>query len=116
IAGGDLALNVEATENSVTFNVPSELSLGMQEFIFIFPGNERARASIEVVPLPAIFSFTPFSAAEGETVTLIGANLDRVTGVKVATTDATILSQTPNALKFSMPAGAQTGKIMVTST
>jgi len=110
---------VSHTESAITFNVPTSVTPNEENektrLLVVFGGSARATKEIEVVPFQAISSFTPFSAAEGETVTLLGVNLDLVTGVKVGTADATVISQTPTVLKFSMPAGAETSKIMLAS-
>lgn len=113
---GVLARNfVSQTESAITFVVPTAVvpNTGdeLTEVMLVFPGSERAFKDIKVVPLQAISSFAPMSAAEGEIITLVGVNLDDVTGIKLGDVAATIVSQSETALKFEMPAGAPTGKI-----
>jgi len=103
------------SESGITFNVPLTVPLGENEVIVVYPGSDRAFSSIEVVPLPAISSFTPYSAATGETITLYGTNFEIVEGVKLGAVDAAIVSQSASMLKFTVPAGIATGKITLTS-
>jgi len=109
------ALFVSQTESQIVLNVPTSVTLGMKDVLVVFPGPDRAYEEIEVVPFQAMTSILPGSAAEGETVTLLGVNFDIVTSVKVGDVAATIVSQTPTMLKFTMPAGATTGRVFLTS-
>lgn len=110
---------ISHTESEITFTVPTSVPPNAENektrVLLVFNGSARAIKEIEVVPFQAISSFAPYSAAEGETVTLIGVNFDLVTSVKVGTSDATIISQSPTVLKFSMPSGAATAKILLES-
>jgi hypothetical protein len=101
-----LALDVEATDESVTFQVPTGTPLGEQVFHFIFSGNERAVASIEVRPLPTVAYVDPVAADVGETVTVVGNDLDFVDNVFLGDVEATIVSQESDALTFEVPADA----------
>jgi len=103
------------TEAGITFNVPLSVPLGENEVLIVFPGSERAFSSIEVVPLQAISTFVPASAASGETVTLFGTNFEIVEGVKLGGIDATITSQSESMIKFTVPTGVATGKITLVS-
>ncbi|MBN8575928.1 MAG: IPT/TIG domain-containing protein [Cytophagales bacterium] len=102
---------VSKTDSEITINVPTTVALGVNRVLVVFSGSERAFSEIEVVPLQAVSSFTPYSATAGETVTLFGVNFDLVTAVKLGDVSATITSQSPTLLKFTMPTGAPTGKI-----
>lgn len=103
------------TESAITFTVPTSATPNVNgektNVLVVFNGSERAFSEIELVPLQAISSFTPFTASAGQTVTLIGVNFNLVTGVRLGTVDAAITSQTANVLKFTMPDGAPTGRI-----
>lgn len=103
------------TESEITFNVPLSVPLGENEVLIVFTGSERAFKYIEVVPLQAISTFVPSSAATGETVTLFGTNFEIVSGVKLGGVDATITSQSESIIKFTVPAGITTGKITLVS-
>jgi hypothetical protein len=106
---------IEHTESAITFTVPTSATPNVNgektDVLLVFNGSERAYNEIELVPLQAISSFTPYTASAGETVTLIGVNFNLVTGVRLGSVDATITSQSPTVLKFTMPNGAPTGKI-----
>ncbi|HRJ30076.1 MAG TPA: IPT/TIG domain-containing protein [Cyclobacteriaceae bacterium] len=106
---------VSQTESAITFNVPTTVGTHtdgtLTDVLVVFNGPERAFTKIEVVPLQAISSFTPYAAAPGETVTIMGVNFNLVTGVKLGDVSATITSQSPTLLKFTMPAGAATNRI-----
>lgn len=117
VFGSDVvpARSMTITETGITFNVPLEAAFGQNNIVIMFPGGERAFSQIKVVPLPAISSFTPYTVSVGETVTLVGVNFDIATGVKVGDLDATIISQTPTAIKFAVPEGIAANKITVTS-
>jgi hypothetical protein len=103
------------TESAITFTVPTSATPNTNgektDVLVVFKGSERAYNEIELVPLQAISSFSPYSAAAGETVTLLGVNFNLVTGVRLGSVDATIVSQTTTVLKFTMPTGAPTGRI-----
>jgi hypothetical protein len=87
--------------------------LGENEVLIVYQGNGRAFKAIEVVAMPAISSFTPTSASEGETVTILGTNLgtSMVTGVSIGGADTEIISQSDNVLVFTAPAGFVSEKI-----
>ena len=104
---------VDVSPTSITVPVPLEVSLGENEVLIVYKGNGRAFKSIEVVAMPAISSFTPASASDGEQVTIIGTNLGTslVTGVSVGGVSADIISQSNNVLVFAAPAGFASEKI-----
>lgn len=110
---------VSHTESAITFNVPTSVGVytdgTLTDVMVVFSGAERAFTKIEVIPFQATSSFTPYAAAAGETVTLRGVNLDMVSGVKLGNVNATIVSKTATVLKFTMPVGAPTGKIVLVS-
>jgi hypothetical protein len=104
------------SESSITFNVPASSIVGAdQPILIVFPGSEIATKKIEVIPFQSVSDFLPRSAGEGETVTILGANLNVVTGVTLGTAAATITSQSPTVLKFTVPAGVSDGPITLTS-
>lgn len=106
---------VSNTGSALTFTVPPSATPNVNgektRVMLVFNGSERAYTEIELVPLQAISSFTPYTATAGETVTLIGVNFALVTGIKLGTVDASITSQSPTVVKFTMPDGAPTGRI-----
>lgn len=109
-------LFTNVSESSITFSVPSGVALGNNsQVMFVFPGSERAFKTINVVALPSISAFVPTSASVGETITVIGQNFDIVTGVRVGAVNATIASKTGSVIKFAVPDGAATGKVILVS-
>ncbi len=65
---------------------------------------------------PKVGSFSPTSGSAGTVVTVSGSNLGGVTSVKLGATSASSFAITSaNALKFTVPAGAVTGPISVTT-
>lgn len=116
LVGADLvpALNVEATESSVTFRMPDNTSLGEQELVFVFAGIERQRVSIEVVPVSTVTYTSNLAGGEGDEIVFYGSYLDRIETISVGEVDAPIDNQTANSLSVNVPAGASSGSIVLT--
>jgi uncharacterized protein (TIGR03437 family) len=64
---------------------------------------------------PAVSGFTPISGAAGTTVTITGQNLSGATKVAFDGTPATIVSGTATQIVTTVPAGAATGPVTVTT-
>ena len=64
---------------------------------------------------PTITSFTPTSGKVGTSVTITGTNLTGVTSVKFNGITATFTPSTATTVTATVPAGATTGKITVTT-
>lgn len=109
---GRMAENVDATETSVSFQVPEAPApaLGMVDVVFIFSGDERAFTQIEVVANPLINRLYPFAASAGEEVVIRGGNLDVITEAGIGNIVGTIVSQTPQILVMQVPSGAPSGQ------
>jgi uncharacterized protein (TIGR02145 family) len=74
--------------------------------------------NFEVVAVPPVVtSFLPAAACvdSGASVTITGANLANATGVTVNGTAATITANTSTSLTFTLPNGASTGVVAVTT-
>ena len=69
-----------------------------------------------VNPVPRIASFTPTSGPVGTPVTITGVNLSRATAVTFTGPVSVTPSATPTALVASVPAGAVTGVLSVTTS
>lgn len=114
---GDVVVTSNSFTNvspsSITVPVPLTVSLGENEVLIVYQGNGRAFKTIEVVPMPAISTFTPASASEGQPVTIIGTNLGAamVAEVSIGGVNAPIVSQSNNVLIFTAPAGFSSDKI-----
>lgn len=106
---------IEVTDNSVTFIVPTNVSVGNKPVDFVFAGVERARSNIEVVSLQVISSYTPYAAASGDQVTILGSNLDIVNTVRIGNINATITEKTSSLLRFTVPANAPSEAITLVS-
>jgi len=105
--------SVEAS--SITFTVPASAALGENDVLFVFEGSERAFSSVEVTSFQSVTSFAPYSASVGETVTILGADLDMVDDLKLDGQTVTMSSKSPNMIKFTVPDGATSGLLTLTS-
>ena len=65
--------------------------------------------------LPVITSFTPASGAVGSVITVTGTNLAGVTAATVGTTGAVVKVLSGTTLSITVPVGAVTGKISVST-
>src|SRR5437867_3706594 len=64
---------------------------------------------------PTITSFSPSSGPVGKLVTINGTDLSGATAVKFSGVNATVSSNTSSQIKATVPAGASTGYITVTT-
>ena len=106
----------EATESTVSFNVPPNIDLGQVEVVLVFSGAERATSTVEVVPLPSISYFTPRAVADGDEITILGNNLSFVTSVAISGISGTITSQDNTSLSFTVPSGISSDVIEITAS
>jgi hypothetical protein len=65
--------------------------------------------------VPVIDSLSPASAAPGKKVTIEGVNLSEVTAATIGGVSAHITKAKPTKVTITVPAGAQTGVVHVTS-
>ena len=80
--------------------------------VLLLPGDPR----FHVGPEPSVVtSFSPASAAPGKKVTIKGTNLANVTGVTIGQKAAKIDTRAATKLTVTVPTGAQSGAIVVTS-
>lgn len=63
--------------------------------------------------VPTVLAFTPSSGGVGTIITLIGENLETVTELLVGNTPATILSQAPTQIQFTIPDGSTSDTIQL---
>ena len=106
--------NISAS--SITITVPTSAPLGENDVLVVFAGSERANLKVTLVPLPAIIAFTPAVVSTGESVSVFGTNLGAtsVTGVNIGGVAATIISQSDNVVRFTVPASIASNKITLT--
>jgi hypothetical protein len=64
---------------------------------------------------PQVTGFSPTSAAPGKKITVSGVNLSEVTRVTIGGVSAQIKKTAPTKLSFTVPVGATSGVIVVTS-
>jgi hypothetical protein len=96
-----------------TATVPANATTGAIA-VTTTPGGTATSATSFVVA-PRITSFTPSTGATGVSVTINGANLAGASPVTFNDTPATITLNTPIKITATVPAGATTGRIAVTT-
>jgi hypothetical protein len=80
------------------------------------PAGGKVEIAVNGPPEPEFDSFTPTSAAPGQTVTIAGSHLSKVTSVTFGGTAAKLVVGTDNKLTVVVPAGAKSGSIAVFSS
>jgi hypothetical protein len=107
-------ISQEAT--SLTFTVPPSSTLGKNALMVVWPNFARAIDTITVVQFHTISAVTPVAVASGQPVTVRGLNLNLVDEIDVNGTPVTnIISKTSGMIRFTMPAGATSGPITISS-
>ncbi len=111
---GTTASFTVASATSITTSVPAGAITGT--ITVTTPGGTATSAtSFTVVPVPTITSFTPTTGAVGMGVTITGTNFTGATLVRFNTTSATFLVASATSITTTVPAGATTGTIRVTT-
>lgn len=107
--------DLKVTANTVTATVPDTAKAGKK--LTLYRGKKKLAelTTFTFVPAPKLTSASPKFAAPGETVTLKGKALDKVTALTVGGAAVPIAEQTASALKFTVPEGLQTGAVAVKS-
>ncbi len=108
----------DITATSLKATVPVNATTG-QITLVAADGIATSSADFTVIPtlIPAITSFTPTSGVTGTEIVITGFNLAGATLVKFNGVETTaITNNTATSLKTTIPAGATTGKITVTTT
>jgi len=110
-----LAFNVDGP-TQITATVPDG-ALSGKVTVTTSTGTATSATNLTVIRRPTVTSFTPAAGPVGTLVTLTGANLETVTAVSFgnvsATAPITVLSAT--VIQVAVPAGAVTGRIVVTN-
>jgi plastocyanin len=115
-----------ANTGTDTFNVSIGATTGSTgSFTFTHPGTyyyycmihgySAMHGKITVLQPPVIKSFSPTSGSVGTSVTITGKHLAHATAVKFNGTPATISSDSKTQIVTSVPSGATTGPISVTT-
>lgn len=102
--------------SGVTFTVPSTSALGQNKLLVVWPGSATGNKTLDVVVFHTFNKIAPLAAAAGQTVTLFGTNLNLVENVDVNGVSASVVSKSSGVLKFTMPAGATTGPVSISSS
>ena len=99
----------------ITAAVPSSAATG--EVVVTAPGGTATSASsFTVIPAPAITSFSPGSGPVGAAVVITGTDLAGATSVKFnGTSAASFAVDSPTQITATVPSGATTGTITVTT-
>lgn len=90
-------------------------SAGKYTYYSKVDGYSAMHAKITVVPPPTISSFTPTSGAPGASITITGRNLKLVENVTFNGTRALVVSDAANKMVVTVPPGATSGHISVTT-
>ena len=107
--------DLKITATSVTGTVPTAAKAGKK--LTLHRGKKKVGelTAFTFVPAPKLTAAAPKFAAPGETVTLKGKALDKVTALSVGGAAVPIAEQTATTLKFTAPEGLQTGAVLVKS-
>ncbi|MEP3386590.1 MAG: IPT/TIG domain-containing protein [Reichenbachiella sp.] len=114
-----LSLN---SSTSIIFKVPLETTIGSGKItVTTAGGNAETSKSFEVLdPKPDIQNFVPASYFPGKNIKIEGLNLADATAVEFTGADdtkvsATIVNNTATEIEVTIPEGAITGKVYVTT-
>ncbi|MGV3639165.1 MAG: IPT/TIG domain-containing protein [Adhaeribacter sp.] len=111
---------VFVSKNRIRVNVPAGAVTSLL-YVFDLGGADTSTTAFTVIPAPIVSGFTPAQGFVGQAVTINGSFLDSASVVRFGGTDATngtlatILTNTGNTITTTVPAGAQTGPIWVTT-
>jgi len=103
------------TPTSITATVPAKAKLGKKLVLKRSKKKAGELTSFTFVKAPKLTTVTPKFAAPGETVTLKGTALLKVTELTLAGTKVAIAEQTDKAIKFVAIEGSKTGPLAVRS-
>jgi hypothetical protein len=127
-SGLPVALSVDAGASSVCSLTGSKVSF-IEEGTCTIDANQAGDSNYAAAPqvqqsfavssavgsTPTIKSFTPAKGKVGKKVTIKGTNLSGATAIRFNGTAATIKTDTATKITTSVPAGAKTGTISVTT-
>jgi hypothetical protein len=114
---GDAAASFEATATTIKTKVPDINTAGSVQLSITTPGGTVSVPFKVLAKTPEIESLTPVEGKTGEQITVKGLFFTDVQSVSVnGTAVATYTVVSPTELKLTIPAGATTGKIKVTTS
>jgi len=106
------------TVSSLTFTVPSGATSGTLTVTTAAGTSAASSQTLTITIPPAITSFTPTTGTVGTSVVVTGTSMSAVTALTlngVTVPPANITANTATSLTFSVPAGATSGKLRVTT-
>jgi hypothetical protein len=110
---GVVATFSNVTDTSISATVPASASSGP---ISVFtPGGTGSSTNNFLVPIPVINSFDPVSGPAGTVVTIGGSNFTGATNVAFNGVAATFSNVTDTSISATVPAGALSGPISVST-
>lgn len=102
-------------DHKIQVIVPLTAGPGNQ-FITVANPNGVDSVAFNVDFSPVINSFSPASAAVGDLITVSGVRFTGATSVKLGTTSLTYTVVNDNTITFTVPAGANSGSVSVTTS
>lgn len=114
---GDVAAaSFTATKTKILVNIPATAA-GGDQLITITAASTGGVATtpFNVNIAPQVFSISPASAVPGDIITVTGARFTGASSVKLGTTPVTYTVVSATELTFTVPAGASSGTVTVTT-
>src|SRR5207248_1023624 len=104
-----------SSATAITATVPAGVSSGPIS-VTTSDGTASSAASFTVINPPTISSFTPSSGPVGTSVTISGTNFNGATAVLFNSVSASFTVSSATAITATVPAGATSGPISVTTS
>ncbi len=114
--GNKPAASFSATKTRILVNIPSEAEGGDQLITVTSAstgGSDTASFNVNIAP--QVFSIAPASAVAGDLITVTGARFSGATEVKLGTTPVIYTVMSATEITFTVPAGASSGAVTVTT-
>ena len=113
--GGVGAAFTVVNDGAVDVVVPGAALIGADAVDLQTAGGSATSVLTVTPPAPTISGVAPLFGAPGDVVMIVGTNFDGLQSVRFNTTPATVTSSTNTQIVTSVPAGATTGRITVTT-
>jgi len=112
--GAKATTYVVVSSTQITATIPSGAATGKIS-VTTPGGTATSSGSLTVIGAPTIASFRPTSGRVGTSVTITGTGFNGATAVKFNGVGATYTVESPTQIRATVPSGAATGKISVTT-
>lgn len=110
------AASFTATKTKIVVNIPAAAEGGNQLITVTSASTGGVDTfSFNVNIAPQVFSISPATAAEGDVVTVRGARFTGASEVKLGTTPVTYTVVSATEISFTVPAGASSGAVTITT-